>query len=172
MEKFNLNIPKMGHFLLVKHEKGWLGDQIKNTQIKMGFKERDAIYTHVEVLGGGQHSVCVAPPCTSIIDFTKKYKNRYVKIVRYKGDGYVIRRYKVAFWAASHCNLKYDWRGVIAFIVTSLRDRFNKYFCSENSLWALQKEQPEALDGIKPEKCVPAHFTVDEFFAVVWEGYI
>ena len=171
MEKFNLDIPKMGYFLLTRHDSGWIGNQIEKEQLKRGFSPEDAKYTHVEVLGGGQDSIRVAPPLTSVIDITKKYKGRYVKIVRYVNEDYEKKgRYKVAFWASSNCNKKYDWFGIFRFKLKWLFDHKERdFFCSELSLWALQKDYPDAMDGLEPYKCMPAHFCALE---TVWEGII
>lgn len=168
--KFNLDIPRMGYFLLTKHDSGWIGDQIEKEQLRHGFSKEDAKYTHVEVLGGGPNSVRVAPPRTSIIDITKKYKGREVKIVRYSNEEYEKKgRYKVAFWAATSCNKKYDWLGILKFKLKWIRQSKSLPFCSENSLWALQKEYPLAMDRLEPHKCMPAHFNS---FETVWEGII
>jgi hypothetical protein len=128
-------------------------------------------------MGGGQWSVCVAYPSTSVIDITKRYKGRKVKIVKYKEysneptDALYHKKYKVAFWAASHCNLKYDFRGVVGFVLNAVKHAKNLFFCSENCLWALQKEFPNALN-LEPEKCMPAHFADRKNFVTVWEGII
>jgi len=169
--KFNLDIPKMGYFLLTKHDSGLIGKLITKEQLKHGFSEEDSKYTHVEVLGGGAYSVRVAPPLTKVIDITKKYKGRYIKIVKYNNENYEKKgRYKVAFWAASNCNKKYDWFGIFRFKMSWLFDHKERdFFCSENSLWALQKENPEAMEGLEPYKCMPAHFCS---FETVWEGTI
>jgi hypothetical protein len=176
-KKFSLDIPKMGYFLLLRHDKGLFGDIIKAAQIKKGFNAEQASFTHVEVSGGGQWSVCVAHPYTSVIDITKRYKGRYVKIMSYidysnnPSDVQYHKRYKVAFWAASNCNLRYDFKGVIGFVFRTVKNAKNLFFCSENSLWALQKEFPDALD-IEPEDCMPAHFCNKAKFSTVWEGII
>ena len=79
-------------------------------------------------------------------------------------------RYKIAFWAASNCNLGYDWFGILKFKLKFMFHQKRMFFCSENALWSLQKEFPGAL-GMKPEKCMPSRFLRDEF-ELVWEGEI
>ena len=170
--KFNLNVPRMGYFILVRHNGDIFGRGIEKSQLKAGFSAEAAKFSHVEVSGGGQWSVCVAPPRTQIVDITKRYKGRYLKIVRYTGPEYEDKkRYKVAFWAATHCNLPYDWRGIFAFIWKKIKQHASFWFCSENAAWALQKEYPCALDKV-PEKCVPADFLNPKWFKVTWEGEI
>jgi len=166
----DLNIPKMGYFILYRNEGGFFGNAIEKEQLKKGFSEEDAKYTHVEVSGGGQWSVRVAPPSTKIADITQIYKSRNIRIYRYRNSLYeASKRYKVAFWAASGCNLRYDWLGVIRFKIKLIWSVKSRFFCSENSAWALQKEFPEAL-GKKPEDCMPADFTNLGYFEKVWEG--
>lgn len=172
MNKFNLNIPRMGYFILVKRLKGdWFGNQIYKKQLQLGVCEEDANLCHVEVSLGGQYSVCIAPPKTRIVDITKRYRGREIVITKYRADDYDIKRYKVAVWAASLCNLGYDWLGVVRFKLSFLFHWLNKFFCSEGSLWALQKEYPMAI-GKKPEDSYPAAFIDRRDFEVVWKGIV
>ena len=164
---FNLNIPKMGYFLLVRHDKGWVGNEIHKEQIKRGFKYEDAMYTHVEIMGGGPYSIRVAPPTTKVIDIREQYKGRRVKIVRYKADNYDRKRYKVGFWAATACNLNYDWLGVLKFRLGFLWHFKGLYFCSESCAWSLNKEYPLSR---KPHEWMPAHFLAPDLFELYWEG--
>lgn len=167
----NLNIPKMGYFLLVKHDKGWMGDEIVKKQLQAGFRPEDAQYTHIEVLGGGPWSVRVAPPTTKVVNFPELYKGRHICIIRYKNPDYEGRRgAKVAFWAATHCNLAYDWLGVIRLKIGLIWHWKNRYFCSENAAWALCKEYPLAFNSLKPEDIMPAHFLAFDKFEQIWEG--
>jgi len=167
---FNLDIFKMGYFILYRNEGGFFGNAIEKTQ-KQKFDAEYAKYTHIEVSGGGPWSVAVIPPKTKIVDITKKHKGRYVKVVAFKAEDYKIKRYKVAFWASSNCNLAYDWFGVARFKFNLLFHFLKKFFCSENTAWALYKEYPNAL-GIKPEDCMPAHFCNPNYFETIWEGKI
>jgi len=172
--KFDLSIPRMGYFILYRNEGGFrnfFGNGIERTQRSRGFPVEDSRFTHVEVSGGGQWAVAVVPPKSKIVDITKKYKGRYIKIVRHRAESYSIKRYKVAFWASSNCNTYYDWHGVLGFAFKWFKSKVNKYFCSENALYALQKEYFGAL-GIKPDKCFPAHFLATRFFEEIWEGEI
>ncbi len=170
----DLNRTKMGYFILYQNNGGWTGNGIEDKQIDSGFSRDKAKYVHVDVSCGGQYAVRVNPPRTQLIDVTKTYpKGRKFCVVRYKNDLYQKkRRYKVAVWAASHCNLRYDFFGVIKFRLPWLFHRKSLYFCSENTLWALQKEHPEALKGLKPHECMPAHFLDKKHFEVVYEDTI
>jgi len=170
--KFDLDIPKMGYFI-VYDKGGFFGDRIEKKQLAAGFAPDIACTSHVEVLGGGPLSVCVAIPTTKIVDITKRYKGRRARIVKYYAPNYNKRRYKVAFWSASGCNLPYDILGVASFMIPVIRffNKFKAFFCSENCLWALQKEYKDALGGLKPDKAMPAHFLTKEF-RVVWDGVI
>ena len=171
MSNFDLNIPRMGYFILYRHSisGSFVGDQIKKAQLKAGFEQSKAKFTHVEVSLGGQHSVYVAPPMAKTIDITEKNKGKYIMITKYKGYEGNNKRYKIAAWSASLCNLRYDWFGVLRFKFRWLfRNMTQNYFCSENAAFALNKEFPQDR---KPEDWYPAHFLGDEF-ETVWAGYI
>lgn len=171
-DEFNLDIPRMGNFILFRHEKGWLGDLIYKTQKGHGFSDADSMYTHIGVSGGGQYMVDVKPPKTIVTDILIEHKGRYVKIIEFIDPGYVIKRYKIAFWAATLSNLAYDWWGVLKFRIGFLWHQKNQFFCSENACWALRKEFSWALREVEAHKCMPAHFLNKEFFRVTWEGYL
>lgn len=161
----------MGMFILYKG-KGFLSRQIEKHQIKQGHIPQRAKYTHVEILGGGQWSVFVGLPKSKVVDIRKKHKGRHICIVKYKNKEYEEKkRYKVAFWAASQCNLKYDWLGILKFKISWLWHFKKRYFCSENSLWALQKEFPSAL-GKEPHNALPADFLLPKWFEIIYEGDI
>lgn len=167
----DLNIPRMGYFIVFKHSKGWIGNQIVKQQLKMLFSEEHAQYTHVGVSLGGPDFVEVAPPKTKVIDFTRKHKGRYCKIVKYNQADYHRNRYKVAVWAGTKNNALYDPLGVLRFKFWFMKQIKGWYFCSEHSLFSLQKAYPNAL-GIKPHECMPAHFLDEKYFTVVFEGLV
>lgn len=179
---FNLDIVKQGHFILVKHDKGLFGDLINKKQLAAGFTKEHSLMTHVEVSGGGPWSVRIAPPLTTAIDITKTYAGREIIITKYKADDYNKKRYKVAWWSATLCNLPYDKGGVaqfssavqwlkkkFGFLFRWLRNSNRLYFCSEGALSALQKVYPKAV-GIRPEDCMPAQFLVPKSFEIIWRG--
>lgn len=170
----NKNKFRMGYIILFKSDGGFISRQIEKEQLKQGFSKNEACYTHVEVCGGGQYSVSVIAPRTKIVDITKRYKSRTIRLVRYKNQKYQQRkRYKIAFWAASKCNIDYDWFGILAFRIKWLFKQSKRlFFCSELALWALQKEHKTTLGGIAPEHCFPADFARSEDFETVWEGKI
>ena len=172
--RFDLNIPKMGYFILFKHQGGLFGNIIVRKQLQVGFTKEHAQFSHIGVSGGGQWLVNVVPPKTKISDITKEYKGRFIRIVKYKGDNYMEKkRYKIAFWAATNCNLGYDWFGVLSFMFKSLINQHKRlFFCSENAAYALQKEYPEAFKGKSPDKIYPADFCNPKYFETVWEGII
>ncbi|MFC1808855.1 hypothetical protein ACFL3D_01875 [Candidatus Omnitrophota bacterium] len=173
---FNLDIPRMGFIILYKHDKGIVGDLIKKQQLKMGFNEEEASFTHVEVSGGGPWAVYVGTPRSSVIHIKEKYRGRTARIVRIKipahmtGPKYWRKLAKVAFWAATHCNLKYDFLGIAGFLTSLVKHAHSRYFCSENTLWAIHKE----FDSLpmQDDNCMPAHFTDKDYFSIVWEGVL
>lgn len=169
----DLNKFKMGYFILWMNEGGFVGNMIEKAQLDKGFSEEHSRLVHVDVSGGGPFSVRVNPPRTKAVDIRKTYPGRRFIVVRYKSELYEKKsRYKVAFWAASNCNLKYDFWGIIKFKIPFIRHRLETFFCSENCLWSLQKELPGAFGGMEPHKCMPAHFMNPEFFEVVHGGRI
>ena len=192
MNKFNLDIPKMGYFIVYKGEGGWFTRRIVNAQIDEGLPKEDALYTHVETSLGGQWSVGAWPGSLSkVIDITKKQKGRYIKIVRpTQCPEYDKRRIKVACWAASRCNIPYGYLGLLGYKVHKFINTKGNLFawqgdvCSEIGSWAVVREyvfydlQPVAmnLDTIfipkQPSLMMPAHFLDKEYFEVVWEGVI
>jgi hypothetical protein len=132
-----------------------------------------ACWTHIGTSGGGFWLVDVKPPKSEITDISKVHKGKYIKIVRFRNDDYEIKgRYKVAFFAASKCNLPYDWKGVLAFVLKWFRQFKDFYFCSELSSWALLKEYPRVWGDLTPDKIMPAHFTDETKFETVFEGVI
>lgn len=170
---FNLDLLRMGHFYLVRHDKGFIGNAIKKKQLTAGFIPEHAEFIHVGVLGGGQWGVNVAPPKTKIVDIRKVFKGRYIKVVKYKNEDYDRKgRYKVAFWSAAKCNLRYDWKGILAFVFKWIKQNNKLYFCSENAAASLQKEYPLALTGAKPSTVMPADFSRPSDFEIVWKGII
>jgi len=170
-KKFDLDILKMGYFILYKSSGGFFYNQITKEQIKRGFSKEDSLFIHIETSGGGPYSVAVIAPIIKVVNICEKHTDRYIKIVRFKGEDYDRKRYKVAFWSASACNRRYDWFGVLRFKFKLFFQMPWRHFCSENCLWALQKEYSEALE-IAPADCLPADFLNERFFDVIWEGRI
>lgn len=169
---FNLDDFRMGYVILYRNTGGKFGDNIVRKQIEMGFSQDQAKYTHVETSGGGRHSVNIAPPISKLVDITQKHKGREIRLVRYKNDDYEKKgRYKVAYFSATLNNTGYDIMGILRFAFKWIKAQNRLWFCSEGSCWALQKEYPQALQGMKPSECVPAHFTSSEF-ETVFEGKI
>ena len=169
---FDLDIPKMGYVIIYKSGDGKFGQLIVKEQLKRGFDKEHAEFTHVEVSGGGRHSINIAPPKSKLVDITKVHKGRYIKILRYKNDDYEDKgRYKVAYFSASLCNTGYDIRGVMRFAIKWLGHSNRLWFCSEGVTHSLQMVYPEAM-GKKPEQVMPAHFSRSKQFETVFEGII
>ena len=172
MAKINLDKFKMGYFILWKNQGGVVGDLIEKHQKKIGFSSKASKYTHIDVSGGGPFVVCVAPPKIEVVSFLERYPEGVeFLVVKLKDRKYRGRKSaKVAFWASSNCNRKYDWFGVVKFKISWIFHKLQQFFCSENALWALQKEFPTAMDGLEPHKCMPAHFFDSEDFREVYSG--
>jgi len=171
---FNGGLFKMGYFIVYWHpRKGWFGNQIVRMQLKKGFDKESAQYTHVEVSGGGIHSVNIAPPRSELVEITKKHAGRHVCLMRLRDDYYERKgRYKVAYFSASLNNQHYDFPGVLSFLFKWIKQAKGLPFCSEGAAWAVKKVCPKTLDGLRPSKIMPAHFFHPKYFAKVWEGDI
>jgi len=169
---FNLKDFKMGYVIIYKSGQGKFGRAIVNAQLKAGFTQDQAEYTHAEVSGGGKHSINISPPVSKLVEITTKHKGRYIKLLRYNNSDYEKKgRYKVAYFSASLCNLGYDIRGVLKFMFKWIGNDNRLFFCSEGVADSLQKVYPEAL-GKEPSKVMPAHFAKSKEFTTVWEGNI
>lgn len=165
-----------GDGILYRHEKGWLGNSIIKAQIKAGISEADAQYTHIETSLSGEWAMSATPPRLRVVDITKRYPGRYIKIVRYRHCFSDKKRGMVGIWAATLNNTGYDTHGVlnfIKFLSRWVKEKASKWFCSEAFLYAWQKEFPQAVDGKNPREFMPGHalYYVKDF-RVVWEGYI
>lgn len=170
-KKFDLDLLKIGHFILFDGT-GFYADGIVAKQLSAGFTPDQARFNHIEVSCGGPNSLTVMPfQPIHIIDLQEKHKGKFIRVVKYKDKDYYCKRYKVALWAVSKSNLKYDLIGIGSFLLKWLKQSVNRFFCSELACYALQIEYPEALQSLAPDKCMPAHFTTEEF-EVCWEGYV
>jgi len=175
--KFNLDIPKIGYFLVYKDTKKFLSKLIAEEQRNEGFSKEDSEYIHVELSGGEQSSISAKFPYVQMVDILKEHKGEYVKIVKYKASNYYIKRYKVAFFGATQCNLLY---GLLSAIWFKINHKFFTNYnifafdktptCSFLCANALKKVYPDSFEDIS--KVLPAHFLDEDKFAVVWEGYI
>lgn len=171
-KEFDLSKFKMGYVILYKSGQGKFGKSIVKAQLKAGFSEDEASYTHSEISGGNEHSVNIAPPLSKLVNILEAHKGRYIKLLRYNNENYEKKgRYKVAYFSASLCNLGYDIRGVVKFMFKWVGNNNRLYFCSEGVAYSIQKVYPSAL-GKKPEKIMPAHFARSSEFTTVWEGFI
>ena len=171
MEKRILDKFRMGYFILYRNQGGLFSKGIIAKQLKAGFSKANAVYTHIEVSGGENHSVNISPPISKMIEIDKAHKGRYIRVMRYRNKDYEDgKRYKVAYFSAVLCNKGYDVKGILSFVFKWFKQNNRLYFCSEGAAWALQMEYPNALKGMKPEECMPAHFTDPYEFEEVWEG--
>jgi hypothetical protein len=171
MLPFNLNIPRMGYFILYRNKGDLFGKAIEKRQVVAGFFPLEARYTHIEVSGGGEYSVNISPPISKLIKIVEHHKGRYIRIVRFKNEDYEARgRYKVAYFSATLCNKGYDIGGILAFVFKWIKQNNRLFFCSEGAAWALCKEYSEAFGGLMPDKIMPAAFLEPIQFETIWEG--
>ena len=171
-KKFNLDVPRMGYFLVYKSEGSFFSNQIVKKQLRSGFTPKQASVSHVEVSGGGQNSINTSPPRSKLIDITKAHKGRYVYIMKYRDEAYDIHgRYKVAYFSATLNNVGYDILGALRFVFKWIKQNNRLFFCSEGALWSLQRQYANALN-IEPKNAMPAHFMNETFFKCVWSGII
>ena len=170
---FHPDILKMGYFILYKNDGSKLGNLIARRQLVEGYIPSHAQFIHIEVSGGGRHSVNIVWPKAKLIDITKAHKGRHIRVIRYKNEHYERKgRYKVAYFSATLCNKPYDWNGVLAFVIKFIKQNKNHPFCSEGAAWALQMEYPKVFMSATPSSIMPASFNRPAEFEVVWEGVI
>ena len=170
---FNVDDFKMGYIIAYKSTGSLFNRLITKRQLQAGFSEEEAQYVHLEVSGGGRHSVNISPPISKMIDITKVHKGRGACLLRYKNDDYEARgRYKVAYFSAALCaNRPYDVSGVLSFLFKWITHNNRLYFCSEGVMAALKMEYPRVMP-IPAHKVMPAHFIASKQFEKVWEGVL
>lgn len=172
---FSLDIPRMGYVLAYKSNGGFFSKRIVKVQLKAGLSKEHAQVTHIEISGGGPDSVFTVAPKSKRIDITKTHAGRYLYILRYKNEHYEEKgRYKVAYFAATLCNLDYDVAGVIGFIswFRWIKHSVKLFFCSEGALWSFRRQYSKVMKHLKPQKCLPANFLSSDQFEIVWQGQI
>jgi len=169
MKTQELNEFKMGHFILWKGKGGFFTNRIRNHQKSIGLSDEASEYTHIDVSGGGPWVVRAMPPKIVCGDFSKIYgKGREYAVLSFKDSIWRRKkRYKTAFWAGTNVHQRYDILGIIKMKLPFVFHSKSAYFCSENALWALQKDYPKAMNGMKPYNCTPAHFFESKEFEVV-----
>ena len=176
MDKFNLDIPRMGYIIAVKipDKPDWISKGIYKEQIEREFSEEEASFVHVVISGGGPDIVNIQPPKARLRNLIQAYSGRYIKILRIKNNAdYEKRaRYKIGYFAATLCDKPYDIFGVLRFKLGLFFGFSNAYFCSEGSLWAIRKERPYFMKRLKEYDCMPAHFIKSDELETVWEGVI
>lgn len=172
--KFSLDIPKMGQILLLENDGHWIGKVIQQYQITRGFSLSHAKFTHAEILGGGPYSVCASAPRLRTINFVREYQGRRAAIYSIGKEGNTRSTAKIAFWAASKCNLRYDLKGLLRFRIPFISAASNKFFCSEVVLWAIRKEFPTFMKSQigKPEDCTPADLALTQSLRLEWVGVL
>jgi len=174
VNKLPLDKFKMGYVLAYKSNNSLLHRIIVKKQLDNGLSLEAAQIVHVEISGGNQHSVNIAPPFARLIDITKKHAGKHVYVLKYKGEGYEEKkRYKIAYFSAALCaNKGYDVPGILSFLYKLIKQSNRLFFCSEGCLMAFQMVYPAALESLKPALCMPGDFLQCDEFERVWEGYI
>jgi len=172
-----LDIPKIGYIIATRYEHkkkfNFFSEGIYQRQLWADFDNDDALYTHVAISSGGPDLVNVMPPKAKWIKLGKVYGGTYIKILKYKRKDFDVKRYKVAvLYNALASNLRYDWFGVLGFIIPGLKQVASRVFCSEACCEAYQRVYPEFFKYGNSAKCMPAFFVNKNDFDIVWEGYV
>ena len=163
---------KAGYGLMVANDGSFLGNRIEKRQLAAGISPKNAVFTHIEVIGHPPWSIRVAPPKTKLVDLMKYYKGKYVKVIRYKHFQDSETLTLVAFWAGTHCNVRYDWQGLFHFIFTWVKQHASRWFCSESFCWSHQQVYPGCFGNVKPSKFMPGHGGDPLYVDTIWEGVI
>ena len=173
MNQETLDKFRMGYVILYKNDGSLFGNAIEKKQLLAGFKYPAFKCIHTEISGGEKHAINISPPISKLVDITQVHKGRYAYLLRYKNEEYEkALRYKVAYFSASLNNLGYDIPGILHFIFKWIKSNNRLVFCSEGAAQALQKVFPNALSGMQPDTCMPAHFLNSNEFEEVWAGII
>ena len=175
----NLDQLRIGYIIAVRYERkknfNFFSEGIYQRQLWEGYNSDDALFTHVAISSGRPYLVNVTPPKAKWVeDIIKVYSGCYIKVLKYKGENYDKHlRYKIAcFYNAIASNLKYDWFGVISFIIPKIQQIKGRPFCSEACCEAYQKFYPMFFDGKNSSKCMPCYFLNKKGFEIVWEGFV
>ncbi len=166
MKQLDPNKMKIGYLVLTSVKPNTL---IEKEQIKMGFIKEQAQWTHTLGSIGGYHGTEAVWPKSGVVDIQKKYVDRgaKIKVLKYKGENFMERkRYKVALWSATKCNLRYGFFALPWFKLKNLFKlkgqnflaRLSYPFCSFKEAWAFYTEGYILIEGMEPQSFCPAHF--------------
>lgn len=167
MRQLDPNKMKIGYVVLTMPKKR--GSIIEREQLRAGFTINQSKYTHVLMSIGGYHGTEAVWPKSGIVNIQKKYvdKGRQIKVIKYLGKDFMERkRYKVALWSATKCNLRYGFFAVPWFKLKNIFKlkgqnflaRLSYPFCSFKEAWAFYMEGYILIKGIEPRSFCPAHF--------------
>lgn len=172
---------KTGYFILYKNPGTVFRNLIEKYQLKEGFSKEDSKYTHVEISLGQNHAINARIPKIILTEICSFHKGKYVKIVRHKNRHFHRKRKDVAIECAKKLNTYYGL-GVVWFVIKDAvkRNIFSAFgdFCSELCGYGIVKAYEREDKGYRdllPKKyneLYPADFLNENFFEVVWEGYI
>ena len=183
MKVIPLEYFKEGYFILYANNGSWYNNLVEKYQLRMGFPETDAEYTHIELCLGDFWSINPVFPKIKINeDLRIKHGMRYAKIIRPKINGYDERRHEIAIQGCKRVNTVYGL-GVIWFLI---KDKIKNNifsvigdFCSELAGWVILKVFSKNSSDwkkylpLKYDQLTPADWSLHtEFFEVVAEGYI
>jgi len=68
MKKFDLDIIKIGYFIVYKGDGKLFWNLVRSEQEKEGFSKEAATYTHVEISGGGYWAINARWPRSSLVN--------------------------------------------------------------------------------------------------------
>lgn len=179
--EFKLELLRIGYVIAFRYDRqkkfDLISDGIFQRQLWQGFNSDDACFTHVAISSGDNYLVNVTPPKAKLIKLLDAYKGSYIKILKYKGlDFERLVRYKVGcIYNAIASNLRYDWMGVLSFVLPAIKQIKSRPFCSEACAQAFKIFYPDIFCDAPPSKVMPAHFLDPSFFPsfeVVWEGEV
>lgn len=183
MEKsFDLNIPRIGYFLVYRTLDKPYHKLIEDQQLKDGYSKDKAKFVHVELSLGGPHTVTAAMPKIKIANIYDNY-GRYVKIVKPKIADYDEKRKNVAIECLRRVNMPYGFLGVLWFKLRKFMKRnylaaFGD-FCTELCGMGVHNYyvvyRGFAIKDAMPKyyaELYPADFLNEQYFETVWEGYI
>lgn len=171
-----IDIPKTGYIAAYMTNGSFFNNLIVKEQIKQGFSDAAAQYTHIEIIGiklnDIRYSINITFPKVKKIDMFKHHKGRYVRILRYRNEHYERwGRAKISWLAATKCNTRYDVFGVLAFMFKWLKQNNRLWFCSEGAAADIKTLYPRCFPN-SSSKIMPAYFIASTQFETVCQGVI
>lgn len=158
---------KMGMVVCFEGQGGIICKRIQKYQKAIGFSDEAAAITHVAISIGGPYVVESTFPRSRCANMLEDYQGRkLIFLYMWDKDFRREKRKNVAVWAATRCNLRYGWWGLIGFYVShiwpfgkrNILSSNKQPFCSYLLAWAFRRAGYDPFPGVASDLVTPAHF--------------